>query len=394
MLGFLFSSFLLAGAAVGSGILALPILAAAPGFINALVFITLTFICALVIAKKSIYLYATYTNHDVNAATIAKDYLGMKGYWSSIILNLLSMGGCTAAYITVGGEILCKVLLPKINIFVNETMGITIFLLIFAPLFVAGINYISRINGLIFLTKYICLFVVIVVGLKFITLQQLGFIPEGLIYLGSGASTMLAIWVMHMTLPIVLKLNDWNPKKAYAAVKLGLGIAAILYVGWLVVILSLVSRQQFLQLRSIGDILHYLVETAHISPLMQVLIAVFSSITVLTSFLSIGFSLIEFLIDAMNLKDGVVSRFGAMLLAFIIPATIAVLFAKQFVKIYQQSNIFSIGSALIPAIVVLVYNKKNNLPQSKLLIAAIIFGVLIIMSQILNDFGILPNFVD
>jgi tyrosine-specific transport protein len=394
MLRVLLSSFLLAGAAIGSGILALPILAAAPGFVNTIIFIGLTFICSLVIAKPSLYMYATYTNHDVNAATLAKDYFGEKGYWTSIILNVLSMGGCTAAYITVGGEILTKVILPKIHIIAGPTTGIIIFILIFAPFFVAGIKYISRINGLIFLTKYLCLFIVISLGLKFINPSRLEFVPQGLIYLGSGASTMMAIWVMHMTLPVVLKLNDWNPKKAFLAVKLGLGIAAILYVGWLVVILSLISRPQFLQLKTIGDILQYLVDYAHISPLMQILIAIFSSITVLTSFLSIGFSLIEFLIDVMSLKDNIVSRFIAMLIAFIIPVSIAVIFSKQFVKIYQQSNIFSIGSALIPAIVVLVYNRQKQQKNSKALIMAIIAGLLIILSQILNDFGIFPNFIN
>ena len=54
----LLSSFMVAGAAIGSGVLALPILAAGPGLLNTLIFITLTFIMAYWMANMSIDVYA------------------------------------------------------------------------------------------------------------------------------------------------------------------------------------------------------------------------------------------------------------------------------------------------------------------------------------------------
>ena len=63
--------------------------------------------------------------------------------------------------------------------------------------------------------------------------------------------------MMHMVLPLVLKINDWNPAKAKKAVLVGMIIPALAYVGWMMLIFSLVSRQEFLHLDTIGDIMHY-----------------------------------------------------------------------------------------------------------------------------------------
>lgn len=88
----LLSSFLIAGAAIGSGVLALPMLAAGPGLVNTVIFITITFAISYWMALISIDVYARYDNHNVNAATLAIDYFGKKGYWITTILNILSMG--------------------------------------------------------------------------------------------------------------------------------------------------------------------------------------------------------------------------------------------------------------------------------------------------------------
>lgn len=387
----LLSSFMVAGAAIGSGVLALPILAAGPGLLNTLIFITLTFIMAYWMANMSIDVYARYDDHNVNAATLAVDFFGKKGYWITTVLNVLSMGALAAAYVNAGGDLLVKTVLPLIGINLPSQIGMIIFFVAFMPAFTVGLGMISRMNGVIFTVKFICLISGILLGLNLIKPDIFEFIPSGVKYLGAGASTMFCIWYMHCVLPLVLKINDWNPARAKKAVLVGMVIPALAYAGWMLLIFSLVSRQEFLKLETIGDIMHYALTKPGVPTTISTLVGIFAAITVLTAFLSIGFALVAFVIDALKWKDSAKSRLISTLISFVIPVLIALSFPKAFVIIYQQSNMFQIASALIPVAAAYAYNKKRNLTITPQIIM-LILGSLIILSQILDDLSILPTF--
>jgi Amino acid permeases len=231
----------------------------------------------------------------------------------------------------------------------------------------------------------------ILLGLHLIKQDIFEFIPSGVKYLGAGASTMFCIWYMHCVLPLVLKINDWNPAKAKKSVLVGMVIPALAYAGWMLLIFSLVSRQEFLKLETIGDIMHYALTKPGVPTIISTLVGIFAAITVLTAFLSIGFALVAFVIDALGWKDNAKSRLISTLISFVIPVIVALSFPKAFVIIYQQSNMFQIGAALIPVAAAYVYNKKHNLTLKPQFII-LILGCLIIISQILDDLSILPVF--
>ncbi|AUR53002.1 aromatic amino acid transport family protein [Aquella oligotrophica] len=387
----LLSSFMVAGAAIGSGVLALPILASGPGIVNTFIFISITFIVAFLMAGVSIDVYASYDNHNVNAATLAVDYFGKKGYWLTAILNVLSMGSLAAAYVNAGGDLLVKTVLPIFNIHIPSQIGMIIFFLVFMPAFVIGLGFISRLNGVIFTIKFTLLIGGIILGLHLVNPQIFEFIPSGVKYLGAGASTMFCIWMMHMVLPLVLKINHWNPAKAKKAVLVGMIIPALAYVGWMMLIFSLVPRAKFVDLATIGDIMHFALTKPGVPSIISTMVGGFAAITVLTAFLSIGFALVAFVIDALKWKETAITRFGATLMAFLIPVIIALLFPKAFVVIYQQSNMFQIGAALIPVAASIIYKKK--LKKAIIMeIIMLLIGFALITAQVLDDLSIFPSY--
>lgn len=387
----LLSSFMVAGAAIGSGVLALPILAAGPGVINTFIFITITFVVAFLMAGVSIDVYASYDDHNVNAATLAVDYFGKKGYWLTAILNVLSMGSLAAAYVNAGGDLLVKTVLPVFNIHIPSQVGMIIFFLVFMPAFIVGLGLISRLNGIIFTIKFILLIGGIILGLHLVNPKIFEIVPEGVKYLGAGASTMFCIWMMHMVLPLVLKINNWNPAKAKKAVLVGMFIPALAYIGWMMLIFSLVPRSKFIDLSTIGDIMHFALTKPGVPSIISTMVGGFAAITVLTAFLSIGFALVAFVIDALGWKETAMTRLGATLMAFLIPVIIALLFPKAFVIIYQQSNMFQIGAALIPVAASIVYKKKQN-KKFRMEIIMLVIGLAIISAQILDDFSVFPTY--
>jgi len=194
-----------------------------------------------------------------------------------------------------------------------------------------------------------------------------------------------------MVLPLVLKINNWDAKKAKKAVLIGMIIPALAYSGWMMLIFSLVPRTKFVDLATIGDIMHYALTQPGVPSIISTMVGGFAAITVLTAFLSIGFALVAFVIDALKWKETALSRFGATIMAFVIPVIVALLFPKAFVIIYQQSNMFQIGAALIPVAASIIYKKKKNKTYTAELIMLAI-GVMIISAQILDDLSIFPVF--
>lgn len=386
------SSFLVAGAAVGSGVLALPMLAAGPGLINTLIFIAITFFMAYLIASNSIDVYVRYDNHNVNAATLSIDFFGRKGYWFSTIINILSMGASVAAYINAGGELLSKIVFPLVNIHLSSQLSSLVFFVVFMPAFIIGLSTISRLNSIIFFIKFTCLSLGILLGIKLMHSAIFQITLKNSKYLAAGASTMFCIWGMHMVLPLVLKINHWNPQKAKQAILLGMAFPAFGYIGWLLLVFSLVTRQDFQRLSTIGDVIHFALTQPTVPSIIENLIGIFASITVLTAYFSIGFSLIAFILDALKWKNSFKSRFVATLIAFIFPVILAFSFPNSFVVIYQNSNMFLIAAALVPIAASYVYNKQNAL-SIKLQTILLAFGILIILSQILNDFSLLPTWI-
>ncbi len=387
----LLSSFMVAGAAIGSGVLALPMLAAGPGLDDTLIFITCTFIMAYIMAMVTIDIYARYQDHNTNAATLAIDFFGKKGYWISTTLNILSMGALAAAYVNAGGDLLVKTALPRLGIHIPAEWGMLIFFSVFMPCFIIGLGLISRLNSIIFSIKFICLISGIILGLGLINPNIFEYIPKGAKYLGGGASTMFCIWMMHMVLPLVLKINNWQAKAAKKAVLLGLFIPALAYTGWMLLIFSLIPRQEFLHLKTIGEVMNFALTKPGVPALISSLVGIFAAITVLTAFLSIGFALVAFVIDACKWKETALTRFASTIISFVIPVIIAMLFPKGFVMIYQQSNMFQIAAAMIPVAASRCYKSKKQLATP--LESIVLIGcTLLIISQILDDCNLLPTF--
>ncbi|NBP16821.1 hypothetical protein EBU95_20945, partial [bacterium] len=69
--------------------------------------------------------------------------------------------------------------------------------------------------------------------------------------------------------------------------------------------------------------MHFALTKPGVPSIISTMVGGFAAITVLTAFLSIGFALVAFVIDALKWKETAATRFGATLMAFLIPVIIA-----------------------------------------------------------------------
>lgn len=380
----LLSSFIVAGAAIGSGVLALPIIAARLGILDTYLFMILTFFIAYKVSVHTFKIYeARYGKKEVNVATLALDHLGVPALSIIILINVINMGLCCATYMNVGGDLMSNMVLPFVGVHIGQVAGMGVFILVTFPIFIAGIGILSRANGIIFATKMTMLFTAIFIGGQFFkfSIFELKLDLNHLKYLMAGATTFFCIWGMQMTLPIVLRMNDFDVKKSSQAVMLGLSIIAIAYFGWLWLVYSLIPDYAFVGIHQVSDILLYIDQAKPGVPdIVKEMVSGFASITVLTAFFSIGYSLVAFTIDLFKWENTPKTRIIATLLAFILPVGISALFAKQFVLIYQQSNVFLMLCALVPLLVAIKQDKKKVFN-----IFLVVFCLILIVSQYVSQ---------
>ena len=384
MRNFILSSFLVAGAAIGSGVLALPIVAAKVGLVNTYVFILITYWLSYKISQQTLNVYQEqFPNKEVNAATLAKVFLGRGGLIFAIIVNILNMGLDCASYVNVGGDLTTNVLLPIAGIHIGQITGMLLFVAATLPVFAVGIRLVTRVNGVIFVTKMLALYLAIFIGVAHFNLGVFEIDLSGLRFIAAGASTFFCIWGMQMTLPVVLRMNNYNVKQSLKAVVVGLIIPGVAYFGWLLLIYSLIPRADFKDIHQVSDIINYIgISHPELPHLLKDLVTLFASITALTAFFSIGYSMMVFFLDWFRWENNIKNRVITALLSFSLPVLVSSLFAKQFVLIYQQSNMFLILCALIPIMVQIKLKKHSGLNWLLL-----ICGLLLVFSQLVDNFA-------
>ena len=98
------STFIVAGTALGAGMLAMPLATAGVGFFSALAMLGVLW---AVMCYTSLLMVEAYQDRDPNLglASLAKQYLGPLGYWLATLAMPFLMYALVAAYVSGGGEL-------------------------------------------------------------------------------------------------------------------------------------------------------------------------------------------------------------------------------------------------------------------------------------------------
>ena len=156
------SALIIAGTAIGAGMLAMPLTSAGIGFgFTAVLLIGLWLLLAYS-GLLFVEVYQTAKRKDDGVATLAENYFGMPGRIISTVSLFVLLYALSAAYMTGGGELLASAL--PANLFGDEgthlKTSILLFTIILGAFVVIGTNGVDGITRLLFSGK---IFVFIVV---------------------------------------------------------------------------------------------------------------------------------------------------------------------------------------------------------------------------------------
>lgn len=344
-------TLLLAGTAIGSGMLSLPIVLAKFGITYSIIFVglfaILTYFSALVRSDLNLNTDAAATLMEVGQAF----HCPRSGYLGDFLLKLLSFA-LMSAYLSGGASMLNA----SWGSILSPTAAIGVFSLLIFLCFLCASKIIVRVNTLLFVGMF-TLLILLILGLFIHT-------PIGNFPWGSNGITSTDITLM---IPIIFtsfgfqgsihsmtKLCQKDRIMIHRACLWGSCIPALVYLVWIIGVLSIISNTHpdfFRQMQAgspmdVGELMHVLSQAAaseHIILGMEIV----SIFAMLTSIFGVGLAMIDLFQRELKIAHG-----QALLVTVFTPALVAVLVPNAFIKILGISgSILAVIALIVPTFI-------------------------------------------
>lgn len=389
------SILLVAGTAIGAGMLALPITTGAAGFWPAIGVFGLGFIYMMI--NLALLLEALLYEEDrtINIISIAGKWLGVWGQIVAWLSFMLLMYSASAAYLAEGGKIIANLLDSIVHI--SPHIITTILAGGAAILTLSGVGLVDFINRGFMYGLFISYFALIYYVAPHIEISNLAD------HTSTNLAATLPIVVLSFTSHIILPslreyLND-DLGEIKKTLIIGNIFPLVFYIVWLLLILGLVPLTGPHSLASIVDAPDTLSalfgkfqnsETLHNIGISQ---NWFALCALVTSFLAVCLSLKDFIVDGMHLRQKIPNPQASSMvgtgLALVPPLFFAIFFPNGFEAAIGYAGIFvAILFGILPGLI--VYQARNHHHHAKfrcwggtgLLVVQVTIAVFIIYAQL------------
>lgn len=404
-------AMIIAGTAIGAGMLANPTSTAGVWFIGSILALIYTWFCmttsGLMILEANLH-YPTGASFD----TIVKDLLG-KG-WN--LLNGLSVAFVlyilTYAYITSGGGITQNLLNQAFGsgesaVDIGRTSGSLIFCLVLAAFVWLSTKAVDRFTTALIGGMVIAFFLSTAGLLGSVKSDVLlNTVATGeqqyLLYLLTALPVCLVSFGFHGNVPSLVKYYHRDGGRVMKSIFIGTGLALVIYILWQLAIQGNLPRSEFAPvIEKGGDVsalleaLHKYIETDYIA----VILNFFAYMAIASSFLGVTLGLFDYIADLLHFDDSFAGRSKTALVTFLPPLLLSLQFPYGFVIAIGYAGLAAtIWAAIVPAL--LVRASRQKFPQASYKVYGgnfmigfiILFGVLNIAAQVGANLGWFASF--
>ncbi len=387
------AAFLIAGACIGGGMLALPIDSAKTGFWPSFLMISLIYLFMMVTGLLIIEV-TLWLEEGAHFMTMAARLFGKFGKFCTILIYLFMGYASLIAYNSAGAGLIESLFKNLLEINLSRWESGSLFAVVFGTMLYLGTKYIGRINTVLIIGMITAYFLLIGVGLRDVQLQYIKRAnwDQSIFTL----PLLLAVFSYQMMVPSLTPYLKRNPKALKRSIIIGLTVPYIVYIIWQLIVLGTVpylgphGLQNALNSgRSAADVFSYHVSSRYLSLAAQL----FAFFALVTSYLGIGLGLKDFLSDLFKARKGPFGPFVMGALAVIPSLILGVSYPRAFLLGLEISGGFGDAflSNLFPVLMVWIgrYVKKLEGPfvvfggRSFLSILALI-SIFIVVVQILK----------
>ncbi|MFI4984281.1 MAG: aromatic amino acid transport family protein [Rickettsiales bacterium] len=396
MTKFISAVSIIAGTAIGAGMLALPLTFAAVGLLWGSVILTLMSILMYFAALLSLELNYNHGGKALSISSLSNIYINK---FSSVVANIMLMlllYALLAAYISGTTSVLTKIYDFGIS---NQSLAL-IATLVMGAVIVGQVKWLDRINKVLFLGMLVLWGIIILIMSSTLELHSFLVLDEtfhehSLLKIIPIAFTSFGF---HLSMPTVINYCKLDVKRFKLALFIGCFLPLLSYLVWTWSALAVIKSNDidtFTKIMSrdadLGMMINSLAAASSF-PGLAILTKFFSLLAIVTSFFGVGIGLLDFFREKFVKKGKEFSgQIISAIVTFSVPLVIAVAIPNAFVIALSAASIFlSVLAIILPAIALANQRKskksKRIMPLDNVgLVIVILGGLLVIAAELFNN---------
>jgi tyrosine-specific transport protein len=293
---------LIAGCCIGAGMLGLPVLSGMAGFTPSLFMFLL---CWLYMVCTGLILLEVNLGFkgDVSIITMAHRTLGWPGKLVGWVGFLFLFYTLMVAYITASGELLSDFYTEITGSALSPTQASSISCLLLGSVIFMGTYAVDQLNRFLMLGLVLAYLLLITVGAPHVNTQFLAHSDWPAVFLVVPA--MIISFGYHNLIPTLKTYLHGDVNSLRLAIIIGSAIPLLIYLAWEWLILGLIPEEGFREAIQQGDMATRALKNAVGISWIVDLAQYFAFFAIVTSFLGVALSFVDFLADGLKIHKDV-----------------------------------------------------------------------------------------
>lgn len=331
------ASLIVAGTAIGAGMLAIPLVTGELGFLFSVLLLLVCWGLTIVGSLLMLHINMAFKEHS-NLSTMASYTIGRTGSSLTWVTYLLLLYSLIAAYMTGGSSLLAHTLTFFFKNATSHLWNTIIFTLVLGSFVYFGTRSVDYANRLLVSLKMGAFFLMVILLMPHISGVTLDTLPTTKSSWLIALPILMTSFAFQIVIPSIRDYLDSNIQRIKLAIYIGGSIPLLVYILWVAVIFGTVPDLS--SHASLTDMVSQL-ETRAKLPFLSFLINFFTDVAVTTSFLGVSMALFHFIRDGFHLNRNRFYEKGvAILLTFVPPFCFTILYPKGFILALNYASIF------------------------------------------------------
>ncbi len=345
---------IVAGTAIGGGMLALPLATAALGIMPAIMLLVviwgLSAYTSLLMLEINLRAGVGDNVHGITGKTLGK--VGQLIQGASFLSLLFAL---TMVYLMGGSSLLETRLEPLLGVDLNNQVSVLLFTLIFGGFIAIGVTWIDKVSRVLF-TAMVVLLVLVVAFL----LPEVNIVASLTNFSANVAEgdKLDQLWLaaipvvftsfgFHVCIATIVRYLDGDAVSLRKILLIGSTIPLFCYILWLLVTLGTLGGETVHGFAgSLPELVNALQGVAQ-SAIVSQFIDLFANLALITSFLGVTMSLFDYVAELTRARDDKAGRAKTWLITFVPPLLCALYYPDGFFQV--------LGFAAIPLVVMIIF---------------------------------------
>ncbi|MEZ8231908.1 amino acid permease [Vibrio splendidus] len=377
------SSLIIAGTALGAGMLAIPMVLAQFGLLYGTLLMVL--ICFGTTYAALLLLEATIkAGGGLGLNSIARKTLGKQGQLLTNGLLYALLICLLMAYILGAGDLLSK-LLSNFGVELTATTSQVVFTLLAGAVVASGTGVIDKLNRALFFVMLASLFATMVFLAPSMTQENLMQVTShDHVDLIKTSAILFTSFGFMVVIPTLVSYNhEATDKQLRNMVIVGSLIPLVCYLCWLFAVVGNLSEEQFRSFKNVSDLMAAFEAQ---SPWVGNVLSTFTGLALLTSFFGVAMSLFNQNRDMFNQNTAV-----TYCISFILPLAGSLLAADKFLQVLNYAGIILVFLAVFVPLVMVHKQRFMKVAEDRysaeggrpMMLFSLLFGCFLLISQVI-----------